>query len=731
MRRILALLGAVLVLLGMAEPAMARSGSDSSGQYSYTLDCVGGGGMGIFEPMFQNTSGGGRAILVQSYDGGTTHLNLANTGPDNFAGRYDWDGGWRVVFQDPGSGDLVTVDADADMRPSDVCDETQETYSATGEIVCAGPGVKVTNTGTGDLIAYGATIGARTELPAGASHTFSWGTGGPGNDLLDPTGWDVRREDNGSEIDVAGGTFSLAQYNAKCNATYSVTAKLVCVDDFEFGPSVEFTRTGTGDVYVIDAPASRLLTAAQPTWVAPWQSAHGDLYPETHWEAYRSGAVEGEPIASGSLQLTDCLPKLTATPGNGSVTLRWTLPTNFGGIGSAPVSYTIESRTSGVPNWNVVATTSALTHTVTGLTNGQQYWFHINAHSSAGTSMFTPPVSVTPKPVLPSAPRTLAATPGASGQVKLTWLAPSSTGGAAITDYVIQRSANGTTGWTTINDGVRPTAGYTVTGLTNGVRYYFRVLAKNAVGTSVSSNVANNVPRTVPSAVRSLTATPGNRSVVLRWAAPASNGGAAISDYVVQRSANGTSGWVTINDGVRTTPSYTVTGLTNGARYYFRVLAKNAAGTGASSNVVNQVPRTVPSATRLRAYPGSGRALLTWTPPTSNGGTAITRYAIQRSTSPTSGWAYISSTTPATARSFTATGLRNATRYYFRIAAINAAGVGTWSPVISVVPSALAGSGYYFPNCTAVGQAGAAPLLRTQPGYRIGLDRDRDGMACE
>jgi hypothetical protein len=37
----------------------------------------------------------------------------------------------------------------------------------------------------------------------------------------------------------------------------------------------------------------------------------------------------------------------------------------------------------------------------------------------------------------------------------------------------------------------------------------------------------------------------------------------------------------------------------------------------------------------------------------------------------------------------------------------------------------------YYPNCTAVRAAGAAPLHAGQPGYRPGLDRDGDGVACE
>ncbi|GAA5504097.1 hypothetical protein Dxin01_03865 [Deinococcus xinjiangensis] len=37
----------------------------------------------------------------------------------------------------------------------------------------------------------------------------------------------------------------------------------------------------------------------------------------------------------------------------------------------------------------------------------------------------------------------------------------------------------------------------------------------------------------------------------------------------------------------------------------------------------------------------------------------------------------------------------------------------------------------YYPNCAAVKAAGKSPLLRGQPGYRAGLDRDGDGRACE
>jgi hypothetical protein len=46
-------------------------------------------------------------------------------------------------------------------------------------------------------------------------------------------------------------------------------------------------------------------------------------------------------------------------------------------------------------------------------------------------------------------------------------------------------------------------------------------------------------------------------------------------------------------------------------------------------------------------------------------------------------------------------------------------------------PAPTTGSTVYYPNCKAACAAGAAPIYQGQPGYRSGLDRDGDGIACE
>ena len=158
-------------------------------------------------------------------------------------------------------------------------------------------------------------------------------------------------------------------------------------------------------------------------------------------------------------------------------------------------------------------------------------------------------------PTAPAAPRSLAAAPtNLSGQIRLTWTVPLSNGGAAITDYIIQRSPTGPA----MDDDQRWRADdHWVHGDRSG---QWHPLLLPGPGQErrwqlASSNVVNSVPRTVPSAARTLTAVPTNLSgqIRLSWLAPASTGGLAITDYIIQRSPNGTTGWLTINDGVRTT----------------------------------------------------------------------------------------------------------------------------------------------------------------------------------
>ena len=93
-------------------------------------------------------------------------------------------------------------------------------------------------------------------------------------------------------------------------------------------------------------------------------------------------------------------------------------------------------------------------------------------------------------------------------------------------------------------------------------------------------------PRTsAPGAVRNLTAVGGDGQVVLSWDAPASDGGAAITDY--EYRINRRNPWISTGSTLTT---HTVTGLVNGAAYTFEVRAVNAVGASAPSNLVEVTP---------------------------------------------------------------------------------------------------------------------------------------------
>ena len=94
----------------------------------------------------------------------------------------------------------------------------------------------------------------------------------------------------------------------------------------------------------------------------------------------------------------------------------------------------------------------------------------------------------------------------------------------------------------------------------------------------------------VPPAPTSVTATAGNGQALLSWTAPTGViAQAPVTDYVLQYSSNSGSTWTTFSDGTSTATSATVTGLTNGTAYTFRVAAVNSLGTGAYSTASGSV----------------------------------------------------------------------------------------------------------------------------------------------
>jgi hypothetical protein len=138
---------------------------------------------------------------------------------------------------------------------------------------------------------------------------------------------------------------------------------------------------------------------------------------------------------------------------------------------------------------------------------------------------------------------------------------------------------------TAIATGVNCTS-YTSTGLTNGATYYYKVAAVNAGGTSPLSAEASATPQvSAPAAPTGLTATAGNAQVALSWTA--SSGATSYSIY--RGTTAGGESSTAIATGISGT-SFTNTGLTNGATYYYKVAAVNAGGASPLSGEASATP---------------------------------------------------------------------------------------------------------------------------------------------
>jgi hypothetical protein len=280
----------------------------------------------------------------------------------------------------------------------------------------------------------------------------------------------------------------------------------------------------------------------------------------------------GNTATSYALNVPGAPTAFTGVSGNASAILSWTAPASNG---TPIIGYTVTYNPG-----NLTATTAATTVTVTGLTNGTPYTFTVTATNAIGTGTASSPVVVTPG--VPGAPTGVSAVAGVRSAT-VTWTAPVSNGGSAITGYTVTSSPGNRTATTT----GATTA--TVTLLANGTSYTFTVTATNANGTGLPSSPSNSVTTpNVPGAPTDVTALAGIGTATVNWTAPLSNGGSAITEYRVTSIP----GNITVITGASTRTAI-VSGLTNGTSYIFLVTATNAAGTGAAGSVASVVPTSL------------------------------------------------------------------------------------------------------------------------------------------
>ncbi len=414
-----------------------------------------------------------------------------------------------------------------------------------------------------------------------------------------------------------------------------------------------------------------------------------------------------------------------ATAGDAAATVTFDAPASTGG---SPITgyAVIPSPACDGCTGTTTASTSA---TVKGLENGTAYTFTVTATNSTGTGPASEPSNaVTPTPSgggtvsAPGAPTNVSATVNVS-QVKVSYSAPASDGGAPITGYAITPSpACGSCAGLTSTG-----TSSTITGLTTGQAYTFTVAATNSAGTSDASAPSNAVTPTAeaqspesastndPSQAASVTnngttatASGGTGTVTVAQypgipaAAPTFDPAGSYLDVSVTHASTFTSVLIkdcNLHTGISLYWWDPIGGVDKAGRWE-PVLGDPTDTSGLpgclsvtidshSSPRIDQLngtifgvgnPQSTPSAPRqVTATAGDGQASLTWNPPADEGSSPIIGYQV--TTEPGGASEQVTGTMA------TITDLTNGTTYTFSVAAVTSVGTGPAATSNPVTPT--------------------------------------------
>ena len=411
-------------------------------------------------------------------------------------------------------------------------------------------------------------------------------------------------------------------------------------------------------------------------------------------------------IPAGSVASAPPAPTgLAATVGNGSVTLAWN-------SAAGATSYSVKRATVHGGPYVTLANPATATYTDSGLTNGTTYYYVVSASNQVGASgnsaevaatpvappAFTSSATASPNPVTQGKPTTITATITetagtlSNGTVQIA-VVDGSGNTAASQSFTGQGFTTGQTRTYTL--AFTPAASGTF-------RVHLGVLS--AAGQSWHENdaAASIVVTSSLSFTSSATAVPStvaHGSPVSITATVTDSGTASLSNANVEVQVFDGSGKA-VSDNVWSGQNFTA-GQSHTYTYTWNVPATQAAGTytvmigvfdsgwvtdyywnSAAGTIAVTAGQAVPAApTGLKAVAGNAQVALSWT--ASSGAVS---YNVYRGTAAgAEGASPIA--TGITKTTYTNTGLTNGTTYYYKVAAVNGAGVGPLSSEASAKPA--------------------------------------------
>jgi len=246
--------------------------------------------------------------------------------------------------------------------------------------------------------------------------------------------------------------------------------------------NVKFATSPTGPFNPAGAPSGTTFT-------------HSGLINGTTYyykvSAVNSYAESGDSAVVSATPTPPPLPgapiNLSATPGDGQVSLSWAAGTPAG------TQYNVKYATTPGGPYNVLGPLSGTTRVVTGLINGTLYYFAVSALNAAGAEgPDSAQVIATPNPTPNGAPIALWAMAGEQ-EVWLSWVAPSPN----VTSYNVKRATSPGGPYTSIGF-VTGTAATDNQSVSPGTTYYYVVTALTGPDESPPSDEVSEIPFGLP-----------------------------------------------------------------------------------------------------------------------------------------------------------------------------------------------------------------------------------------